>query len=195
MKTRVGKHTKHRYKKILNSFINDLSRSVEVFKKPIRHECPNCFYDKLTNTSTNTCKWTLIETMQKQHEYEDSGGIGVRYKYFSKGRCPVCKGKGVLEVIRKQWVDCKINWNPLDNSDILSGASGLDNKLLVELKTNPKYIKLFSNCDTMKIDEISCKLYKPPVLRGLGNEAILVVIAFTDQLIGEDEDDVTKDYT
>ena len=193
MKTRVSKNIKQRYKKILNSFISDLSRPVAVFKKPIRHECPNCFYDKLTNTSTNMCRWTLPEAIQKQHEYEDSGGIGLRYKYFSKSRCPICKGKGVLETIRKQWVDCKVNWD-LDPSDIESGPSGLDNKLLVELKVDPKYVKLFSNCDVIKIDDIPYKLFKPPILRGKGNDSVLVIIAFTDQITEEDLNDVTKDY-
>jgi hypothetical protein len=60
MKKRVGKNIKQKYKKIINSFINDLSRPVEVLKKPTKHECPNCYYDKLTNTSTNQCKYSLL---------------------------------------------------------------------------------------------------------------------------------------
>ncbi len=193
MKKRVSNYTKARYKKIVGSLINDLSKAVEVFKKPLKNECPNCYFDKTTNTSTNTCRWTLPETLQKQQEYVNSGGIGIRYKFFSKSRCPICKGKGFLEVFRKQWVNCKVTWNPLDTSDFLVGPSGIDTKLLVELKTDPKYLQLFSTCDTIKIGDISCKLYKPPIVRGLGNDSILVVIAFTDQVIDESTI-VDKDY-
>ena len=194
MKKRVSKYTKARYKKIVGSLINDLSKSVEVFKKPVKYECPNCYFDKTTNASTNTCKWTLPETLQKQQEYLDSGGLGLKYKFFSKGRCPICKGKGFLESVRKQWVNCKITWNPMDTSEFLVGPSGIDTKLFVELKTDPKYLKLFTNCDIIKIGEVSCNLYKPHIIRGLGNDSVLVVIAFSEQVLVSD-DEVNKEYT
>ena len=84
MKKRVSAYTKERYKKIIGSLIEGLSKPVEVFKKPVKHECTNCYFDKTTNSSTNMCKWTLPETLQKQQEYIDSGGITIKYKYFSK---------------------------------------------------------------------------------------------------------------
>jgi len=195
MKTRVSKNVKKHFKDVLNSFVKDLGRSVEVLKKPIKYECFNCYFDKLTNTSTNTCRWTLLETLSNQQAYEDSGGIGIKYKYFSKSRCPVCKGKGFLETIRKQRVDCKINWNPNDVLDLGVSPAGIEDKLLVELKTDPKYYKLFNTCISMKIDDVSCKLFKSPILRGLGNKAILVVIAYVNEVLEEDNSDILKEYT
>ncbi|MBV5346629.1 hypothetical protein JZU46_00130 [bacterium] len=191
----INRHIKKQYKKTLNLLIKDLGRSVEVIKKPVKYECFNCYFDKLTNTSTNECRWALQETLQKQQEHVDSGGVGLRYKYFSKSRCPICKGKGFLETVRRQWVDCKVTWNPDGSEELNAGISGTAGKVLVELKANPKYYKLFSNCITIKVDDIICKLFKPPILRGLGNESILIVIAFTDALPEEDDSETLKEYT
>lgn len=194
MKTLVNKTTKKLFKRTLNNLISDLGRPVEVMKKPVKYECFNCYYDKLTNSSTNTCKWTLIETLQKQQEHADNGGVGLRYKFFSKSRCPICKGKGFLETTRKQKIKCKITWNPTDNDALTFGESGVEGKILVELKTDPKYHKLFSDSVSITVDDLACKLFKPPVLRGLGNEAVLVIIAFTNDT-PQDTDDVIKEYT
>ena len=96
---RVGKITKERYKKTIREVVGNLSRKVLVYKQSVRSDCPNCLYDKLTDRSTGKCRWTPVEVA----EFNDP----TRYKYFLRGRCPICNGRGYLETIRKSWVDIR----------------------------------------------------------------------------------------
>ena len=81
-KTRISKRVKEKHKNTIRNVIKGLSRKVEVYKQPKKQECPNCYYDKFTESSTGKCKWTAVEALVKQGEYEDGGGEGLRYKYF-----------------------------------------------------------------------------------------------------------------
>ena len=196
MKKRISDKTKRKYKKIINSIIKDLGRPIEVFKQPVKFECLNCYYDKLTGTSTNDCKWTATEAIQKQQEYVNAGGIGLRYKFFPRGRCPICKGQGYLATTRKVWIDCKVTWAPSANDNAVTyTAAGVEGSTIVELKVDPKYYDTFKNCSSIRVDGVACKLSEAPILRGLGNEAIMVVIAFTTDKPGVDREEILKDYT
>jgi hypothetical protein len=194
MRKRISDKTKRNYKKRINSVIKDLGRPIEVFKQPAKYECFNCYYDKLTDTSTNECKWTIQEATQKQQEYINAGGIGLRYKYFSRGRCPVCKGQGYLETVRKVWIDCKITWAPDANSDLTYTAAGVEGSTIIELKVDPKYFEVFKNCSSIRVDGIECKLSKLPTLRGLGNKSLMIVTAFTTEKPRIDREEQLKDY-
>ncbi len=194
MKRRVGNYTKRKYKNSMRSVINDLGRPVEVYKQPVKYECFNCYFDKLTDSSTNTCKWTLAEALAKQVEYESSGGVGIRYRYFSVGRCPICKGQGYLESVRKVWINCKITWAPGSDNDIVYTAAGTEGSTIVELKTDPKYYNIFKNCKLLYVDGIECKISKAPILRGLGNQTVMVVTAFTTDKPKIDSGEIIKEY-
>lgn len=195
MKKRISDKTKKQYKKVMNSIIKDLGRPVEVIKQPVKHECPNCYYDKLTGTSTNECKWDALEAVQKQQEYIASGGIGQRYRYFTRGRCPICRGSGYLETLRKIWIDCKITWAPGSSDDLTFTAAGVEGSTLVELKVDPKYHDVFKNCRSIRVDGIECKLSKIPILRGLGNQSLMIVTAFTTDKPEISNSEKLNDYT
>lgn len=190
---RISDLTKKKYTTIIRDIIDDLGRPVEVFKKPSKYECLNCHYDKLKDSSTGICKWTPAEAFQKQSDYENSGGVGTRYKFFSKGRCPICKGKGYLETIRKVWVKCKITWDPEADGTLVHDSPGVAGSTSVELKTDPKYLDLFKNCVYLKVDNMECVLAKPPTLRGIGSKSLLIVLAFTSDGV-VNTDDQQKDY-
>ena len=66
MRNRISTKTKDRYRKSIRNVLKGLSRSITVYKQPIKNECPNCYYDKLTGSSTGKCKWTWEEAVQKQ---------------------------------------------------------------------------------------------------------------------------------
>ena len=69
MRGRIKNKTKDKFRRrIRDVVIGGLGRPVLVYKQPIKSQCPNCFYDKLTNKSTGVCKWTLTEALQKQQE-------------------------------------------------------------------------------------------------------------------------------
>lgn len=195
---RIGIKTKDRYKQRIKDVIRGLSRKVLVYRNPIKSECPNCFYDKMTDKSTNKCKWTPVEAIVKQNEWESEGNTSVMYKYFLHGRCPICKGVGYLEEEVSEWVSCLVTWNPgetgFGGNSIIATPAGSEDATVVRLKTDVKYQNLFNNAIKMVIDGIECKLSSPPVVRGIGIESVLVVIAFTSDKIVLDREDIIKRY-
>lgn len=199
MRGRIKSKTKDKYQKRIRDFVIDgMGRSVEIFRQPLKSECPNCFYDKLTDRSTGEVKWTLSEAIQKQSDYEASGAIGLRYKFFVKGRCPVCSGRGFLEVQRRTYVQCKVTWEPSlpgSTNNIVFTAAGTEGSTILELKTHPKYQDTFKNCLQVKVDGIICKISKPPIIRGLGNQALLIVTLFTTEKPKLDSGEIIKDYS
>jgi len=177
--------------------VKDLSRRVLVYKQPIRQECPNCYYDKLTGRSTGKCRWTLEEAEQKQAEHELVYPGQIRYKWFRVGRCPICLGKGVLEVKRKKWVDCLVVWNPSDrySNEITFTPAGTEGSTLVQLKTDIKYFDLFKNCEYVEVDGVECKISNPPIVRGLGNHTLLIVTGFTTDKPKDNSGEKLKEYS
>jgi len=198
MRGRIKQKTKMKYqKRIRDVVLNGFGRPIVVHKQPVKSEWPNCYYDKLTDKSTNECKWTLAEALQKQTEYENSGGIGINYKYFVKGRCPVCRSKGYIETERKVYVECKVTWSPSsrgnDNTTTYT-AAGSEGSTIVELKAHPKHFDTFKNCKNLVIDGVECRMSKAPILRGLGNQALMIITAFTTGKPKIDSGEVLKDY-
>ena len=64
-RNRISPKTKERFRKSIRNVIDGLSRTVVINKQPIKHECNNCYYDKLTGRSTGKCKWTIQEEGSK----------------------------------------------------------------------------------------------------------------------------------
>ena len=186
---RIGDKTKRAYKGTIRDVIKKLSRKVLVYKQPVKSECLNCFYDKLTGRSTGKCKWTAIEVIDK-NDFS-------RYKYFKFGRCPICNGKGYIETQRKAWVDCLVIWNPDQRgsgNEIIYTPAGTEGSTVVQLKAHPKYFDLFRNCYRLEVDGISCKMSRPPVFRGLGTQSVLIISAFTTDKPSIDNNEIIKDY-
>lgn len=196
-RNRISSRVKDKHKKAIRNVVKGLSRKVQVYKQPKKLECPNCFYDKFTDSSTGKCKWTSVEAIQKQAEYEAAGGTDVQYKYFKYGRCPVCRGRGYLEVQRKAWVDALVTWDPSARgyeNELTFTPAGTEGSTIVALKTDPKYYDLFKNSSRIIVDGVECKMSKPPLLRGLGSQALLIVVAFTTEKPQIDSDEIIKDY-
>jgi hypothetical protein len=197
VRNRISDKAKRRFKNTTQSFIKGLSRSVIVNKLPKRRLCDNCYYDKFTESSTGKCKWTVEEAQQKQDEWELTHPGELKYKWFLRGRCPICKGRGYLEVNRSTTVDCKIRWSP-DNrygNEMEYTIAGYEGSTTVELKTEPEYLNLFKTAKDFVVDGVECKLLKPPYIRGLGNHAVLVVYVFTSDKPNKNSGEDIKDYS
>jgi hypothetical protein len=195
---RIRPKTKNRYKRRMRDAVKGLSRKVAIYKQPAKSECPNCYYEKLTDKSTGVCKWTIAEALSRQADWISGGGIGTRYKYFLKGRCPVCRGIGFLESVRRTWADCLVTWDPQARgfgNNMTYTPAGTEGSTVVQLKTDPKFFDTFRNCKKIVVDGIECKLSKPPVLRGLGNQTLLIVTAFTTDKPSIDSGEIIKDYS
>jgi hypothetical protein len=196
-RTRISKRVKEKHQKAIRNVIKGLSRKVEVYKQPRKMECPNCYYDKFTDNSTGKCKWTPVEAMERQVAHEVTYPDEIRYKYFKFGRCPVCRGQGYLTIKRKVWADCVVTWDPGargSRNSITFTAAGTEGSTLVQLKTDPKYYDLFKNSSRIVVDGVECKLSKPPILRGLGTQAVLMITAFTTEKPSIDSGEIIKDY-
>jgi hypothetical protein len=144
----------------------------------------------MTGKSTGKCKWTQTEIEERQLD-------AAKYKYFRVGRCPICRGAGYLEIKRRSWADCLVTWNPESRfgNDIVYTPAGTEGSTIVQLKTDPKHYDTFKNCDYLMVDGIECKLSRPPILRGLGNQAILIITAFTTDKPKIDSGEIIKEYT
>lgn len=193
---RISDKTKQRFKRRIKDVIDGLSRPIQIYKQPLRSNCPNCFFDELTGRSTGKCKWTALEAKVKQAEYEQNNNtLLLQYKFFKVGRCPVCNGKGFLEVQRKVWVNAIVTWGLItrDNTTTVTPA-GIEGATIAELKTKPEYLSLFKNCKKIIVEGYTCKLVKPPILRGLGNDSVLVATVFTTDGINTTDDVLLKKY-
>lgn len=192
----VSQGVKDQYQRLMREVVSDLGRKVLIYKQPAKADCPNCFYEKMTDSSTGKCRWTLLEARDKQSAWLAAGNDTIMYKYFIKGRCPVCLGKGVLEVDRKVWVNALINWDPSGNDNsMITTPAGTEGSTIVLLKTDPKYFETFKNCKKLIVDGVECKISRPPILRGLGNQTLLIVTAFTTEKPAIDSTEIIKDYT
>lgn len=205
MRNRIRPNTRKKHKKAIQDVLRGLSRKVLIYRQPIRNMCPNCYFDKLTNRSTGKCKWTVEEAEQKQAEIttldpdicETRFVSNIRYKWFRYGRCPVCHGQGYLETKRRTWADCVVIWNPSSRgggNEMTYTPAGTEGSTIVELKTDPKHYDNFKNCDYLVIDGIDCKMSRPPILRGLGVQAVLIIVAFTTEKPSIDSGEIIKDY-
>lgn len=194
---RISPKTKDRFRKSIRDVINGFSRKILIYKQSIKQDCPNCYYDKMTGRSTGKCKWTIEEAEQKQAEWILQNPGTIRYKYFRVGRCPICLGEGYIEIKRRAWADCLVIWNPENRygNELTYTAAGSEGSTLVQLKTDPKHMDVFKNCESIIVDGVKCKLSRPPMLRGLGNQSVLIISAFTTEKPKLDSGEVIKEYT
>jgi len=197
VRNRISLRTKNKFKRSIRDVIKGLSRKVLIYRQPLKAECPNCYFDKFTNKSSGKCKWTPSQAQQKQAAWEADGNTSVRFKYFKLGRCPVCQARGYLETQRKTWADCLVTWNPYERgfgNEMTYTPAGTEGSTIVRLKCDPKYDAAFKNCVKLEVDGVECKISRPPIIRGLGNQAILIVNAFTTEKPSIDSGEIIKDY-
>lgn len=153
---------KSRFKSVWGKVLNGLSRSIVVYLQDSESECPNCYYDKVNKASSGV--------------YKAGGSM-----YFVAGRCPVCLGKGVLTTARRRCIEGIVIWNPGgDNMNSLTFTeAGFEGATKVEIKTDPCHLQLIKECKYVVIDGIRCRLSNPPILRGIGEQHILIALFFT----------------
>lgn len=196
-KTRIHTKTKDRFKRAMRDVVDNLGRQVKIFKQIKRDVCPNCFYDKATESSTGTCKWkTPLEAHEKQVEYETTTGKSdLKYKYFKAGRCPICRGVGYLVTYKRYWVRCVVNWDTAtESNEIVHSQAGRGSSTAVTLKTDPKHINTFLDCMRIEVDGVSCILEAPPTIRGLGNQTVLLIRCIADSKLKKSSREKLKDY-
>jgi len=159
------KKAKKKFKKSWDRLVNGLSRNIYVYLSDITAECPNCYYDKVNRVSSGVPKSSPGDP-----------------NYFITGRCPVCYGKGVITSSRKRCISGIVNWDPSGDSlnSLTFTEAGHEGATLVEVKLDICHLDLIKNSKYVVIDGIKCKLARPPVARGIGEEHILITHFFTE---------------
>jgi hypothetical protein len=161
----ISSKTKDRYKNIIQGVVGGLSENIILYLQPQKQECPNCFYDKIHDKSTGIAKVLPSDP-----------------NYFIVGRCPICLGKGTLTSIRKRCIQGMIIWNPGGDgmNSTTYTSSGYEGATKVELKINPCYLDLVKSADYFSVAGLKCRMSNPPIIRGLGSSALLIVELFTE---------------
>jgi hypothetical protein len=86
----------------------------------------------------------------------------------------------VLVTVRRKCIEGVIIWNPSGNrlNQLTHTEAGYEGATKVELKTDPCYLDLIKRAKYMVIDGVKCRLSTAPLLRGIGEQSILVVTLF-----------------
>jgi len=153
-----------RFAKTWEHLGNILNRQIAVYLSCTESECPNCYYDKINRASSGICK--------------NAPG---HLNYFAVGRCPVCRGKGVLTSVRRRCIKGIVIWNPSGSAmnSLTHTDAGFEGATRVEIKTDPCNLELIRDCQYVVIDGVQCRLSNPPVMRGIGERQILIAQFFT----------------
>jgi hypothetical protein len=72
--------------------------------------------------------------------------------------------------------------------------AGSDGTTTIELKMHPRNYDLMKDCEKIVVDGIDCRLSRPPLLRGLGNESLLIITVYTSHKFDKAEGDMIKEY-
>jgi len=152
-----------KFGRTIKNVIKELSKQIETISIEPDSPCPNCFFDSSTGKSSGVCK------NPPGHP-----------NYFKFGRCPVCKGKGVITQENKVCINSSVVWRGANSSgskenDLIFNDYGFEGRVVARLKTDICYLNLFKSCDYVVVEGIKCTLCNPPIVRGLGGKHVLVV--------------------
>ncbi len=164
-----------KFRQVLKNVVKELSKCIEIITVEEDSECPNCFIDTTTGKSSGVCK--------------NSPG---HPNYFKYGRCPVCKGEGVVRHEDKVYVNATVFWRGSGSSsskenDLVFDSYGVQGMAIAKLRTDICHLNLFKSCDFIMVDGIKTTLYNPPVVRGLGGKHVLIVYVHGDDKIEDAE--------
>jgi len=142
------------YKDRIDSMINQAGKNVVLQFDKIVSECPNCYFDNVSQKSSGRYK------------------LGGPSPFNEGQKCPYCKGNGVVGENAELCIKCLITWNPqdIDNYGISVSSTGE----IIKLKTLITYADKLKRANVALIDrqvsgitEYRAKLVKGPYPIGL----------------------------
>ena len=147
-----GKRIGHKYHKLWTNIRHQISRCFDVITR-IDEDCPNCYYSQAENASSGKYK---------------SGGP----EPFVHGRCPVCKGEGVLSTTRTTTIRGDIVWKGRASAVAKEGlmtffTPGEEDMVIARVKVDLCHKSLITSADYFIIDKAHCVLVKPPSEAGI----------------------------
>jgi hypothetical protein len=168
----LGKEIRDKFK----TARNETSKYIYLYGTPDKEDCPNCLalpdgsssgtYDSTFTTPVVIFGETITPTS------------------FTRGRCPICSGKGNLEQESKQGIKAIIRWNPSGDGDLDITAAGLEGYNIVLVKADRKYYEKIRDCNKAEIEGIECVLLSPPTIRFVGSIDVSVIAYFSSKDVG-----------
>lgn len=160
-----GERIGNRFKKIWNKVRDEISRCITVVTYNPNAPCPNCYYSSSEHASSG--------------QYKPGGPKPFRY-----GRCPVCGGKGVLEVKLKKIIPAEIVWKGrasamAKESLITFYTPGEEDMDIVRIKVGLCYRDKLNKCDHIIVDGYKCSILRPLAEAGIKYKASLTFYAKT----------------
>jgi hypothetical protein len=173
----VSPAIKKAYVKYIKDTIEDLNRSVDVYLPPEAMDCPNCLYDPINKKSTGVVDPLFVTSVV-------IFGQTISPQSFTRGRCPICKGEGVLTSEVKRSVKCLVKWQPDGPDDLEIIPSGREGASVVRLKALPSNYNNFINAIYYVVDGTKCEAISSPNIRALGTTKGMVVVYLQEVEVG-----------
>jgi hypothetical protein len=155
------------YRRLIRQVIKDLGKTVYVYPNPETYDCPQCLHDLVTGESKNISNPNFITPVV-------IFGETISPQPFTRGRCPVCKGKGHLSHYTPVIVQALVKW-PIEDGDIENTPAGIEGSNLTRIKARSTYYQTVRDAEYFIVDGVRCELFQPPVIRGLGKQEEMVV--------------------
>jgi len=149
---------------------NEVSRPIFVYSAPQKADCPNCITDH-TGASTGIFDVSFVAPVV-------IFGQTISPQSFSRIRCPVCKGVGILEHEVSTPIKAIVRWNPpseMSNGEMIATPAGLEGKNVARIKASKCYYGTIRDSTKIVVDGVVCKLHLPPVLRGVGMTDVMAI--------------------
>lgn len=149
------------YKRYTEALVADLGTNVQAVSENVTSECPNCDYDYIHKASSGVYN-------------------GVGPKPFTRGICPVCKGKGELTTTGSINIKCTVNWiNPTKQDDFHSESGGITETNFFQIKSLISNYEKLKNADYIIVEGVRTRI-KSIIKRGLKENVVCVAICERD---------------
>lgn len=173
----VSRKLQKQYGVITKNLIKSMGESVKVYKEPTTIDCPNCLRDEINQKSSGIFDSTFTTSTTIF-----SGTVCQKVispKSFTVGRCPVCKGTGQLECSDRSDITALVTFRSTD-SDFLDLSGGREGENTAILKADKKHYALIRDAKYFEVKKnIKMELIRPPILRGVGTEVLVVADIMT----------------
>jgi hypothetical protein len=170
----LSKEIRNKYAQIKN----ESSKVVFLYLEPNKTDCPNCYMTISSGASTNVFNASFVAPTTIY-------GNVITPISFTRGRCPVCSGKGVIEQENRVGIRSLVRWNPADGDGrLIVTVAGAEGTNVVQLKTSECYYENLRDCKYALVDNIKCELLSPPVMRSLSTQDVIVIAYLSSVNVG-----------
>lgn len=209
VKYRIPQNIPREFKQGIADLITQLGRKVVIHLPDVVTDCPNCFYDSVTKSSTGVYDDSFIRpvyvfpgTTQEEIIYPrpfnvDTVNSGIVYDpglahpgILRTTICPICKGKGILTTTPTICIKAIVTWNPkspTSDGQMIEISAGRHNSNIARLKTFPCNYAVCREAKKFSVDGVSCEIFRPAHMKGIGGEHLVELHVQTT--------DVTDDST